>query len=240
MAAINIFVVCTPPLYDMYHVERLYLQLCKFYSKPFQLVCYYDPALTPHNNKNIKFVPIPEKKFICERQWNKIDFFNPFFHTNADRSVIVMDLDWTILKNVDSIFDTPVAKTEFCGVYLWWKASYHIHNLNGGMYKFFPSTTKFIYDTFVSNPEYWQSKYLGGRPPPKGEQNFVYHHIVQTHRLKYYDARRIGRFVNSSPQQPNVISFEDFCKQRYYELYREPYKNGDQYNSNICMVHGIL
>jgi hypothetical protein len=240
MAAINIFVVCTPPLYDMHHVERLYLQLRRFYSKPFQLICYFDPSLTPHDNKNIKFVPIPEKTFVCERQWNKIDFFNPVFHKDVNAPIIVMDLDWTILSSIDALIDAPITELDFYGVYLWWKPSHFIHNLNGGMYKFFPSTTSSTYETFINNPEYWQSKYLGNHPPPKGEQNFVYHHITKTHRLKYFDAKRIGRYVNVPTQEPNTITFEDFCDQRYYELYNEPYKINGQYNSNICMIHGII
>lgn len=237
---INIFVVCTPPLYNMQHVERLYTQLCVHYSKPFQLFCYYDPVLTPSKNSNIEFIPIPDKPYLCERQWNKIDFFNPLFHTNADHPVIVMDLDWTILKNVDNILDTPVAKTEFYGVYLWWKPADYIHNLNGGMYKFYPCTTSSLFATFISNPEYWQSKYLGNHPPPKGEQNFVYQHIANTHDLRYFDARIIGRYINETISGLDTTGFEDFCSERYFELYGMPYKVEGQYNSRICMIHGII
>lgn len=226
----NFYTVCTLPNYDASHVSRLQAQLINHYDGDVILHCYTDrPQSMP---ASVNAIPIPEDT-MCQRQWNKIDFFGPML--TGDEPVIVMDLDWTILGNITNIIDTEISSNEFIAVDRWW-IKYSNVKINGGMYKFYPGTPCYLHDVFYIDPLYWQEKYIkegSADPPINGEQNFVYEHITKTLRLKTFPGENISRY----PQDPHV---KRLYEEKYEECFGLPlYVNG-KLNPAITMVHAII
>ena len=238
----NIYTVCTPPKYNISHVKRLFNMLSIFYSHPFNLHCYYEKGMNIDCSLNIKFIEIPNKPYRCDAQWNKIDFFNPSFHP-SNQPIIIMDLDWTFVRDITNLLDTPIQEDEFWAVERWWKHPNSPQMINGGMYKFYSWTGKKIYECFIERPLFWQSKYINPhRPPPTGEQDFVFELVsLMYNKVCFFDGKQILRYVDTSLLSKSNDKAEWVNINYMYEKrFGQKCVINNQYNSNICMVHGIF
>jgi hypothetical protein len=205
------------------------------------MYCYTDrPDLF---NSTINVIPINHQ--LCERQWYKIDFFKPGFVQGED-PIIIMDLDWTIYDEVDSILDVPIEKNEFYAVDRWWRGEDDPLEINGGMYKVYPNTCTELYNIFYKDPTHWQSTYKQKHDITAviGEQNFVFEHIRNTHTLKKFPGIHLGRNAytlplrtHSSPTRARHLMIE--YAEIYMKKFNQSFYYGDEdWNPNIIMMHG--
>lgn len=232
----NIYTVATAPNYNYKQANRFLDQLGHFYNDKFKLFCYTDNRYG--FSTEIEVVDIPARKHKIERQWNKIDFFNPNA-TVQDEPIIVSDLDWTFLSDVTDIINTPLLPNEFMGIRRWWYAPETNYTVNGGMYKFYAGELQHVYDTFYEDPLYWQQYYIRigkVRPPVNGEQNFVKDHVDRTHTVKYFEPfDAIGRYP-----------VDDLHLREYNMCYMARTNQKDfffldgEFNEKIRMVHSII
>lgn len=218
------YTVCTLPHYHPEDVYMLRKQLLLFYDGEVELFVYTDrPALF---NDTVNVIAIDHHR--CKRQWYKMDFFGPHI-VKGSEPVIVTDLDWTIIDDVTSIIDVPIDRDEFVAIDRWWRKDTCKLTLNGGMYKFFPNTCLHAYNTFYSNPEFWQTTYFGPNNI-KGEQNFVADIIPISHNVTYFPGKKIGRY--SSDPADNV------GYARYYHLrFNEPMMVQGRFNRQLALLH---
>lgn len=233
----NIYTVATNPKYNHWHVNRFLEQLGKYYTAPFKLFCYTD---TPHNiSHDVEVVDIPKRTPHIHRQWNKIDFFGASFMPHG-QPVIVADLDWTFLRDITDIIETPISSGEFIGIRRWWyKPSDTLYTINGGMYKFISGELNHIYDVFHDNPNYWQTHYVRigkAQPPINGEQNFVKERAEKTHKIKYFEPfDEIGRY----PADKSHLEEYNVCYNLRSNHHDWFFLDGE-FNPRIRMVHSIL
>jgi len=108
-------------------------------------------------------------------QWNKMLAMN----TGSDEPVCVMDIDVLLVGDYTKLFEFPIEPGQFAHAPNWWRGndtSAHGWKVNGGLYKYYPKDCQYIYDKFMENPGYWQTKYIKEgvtTGPINGEQNFV-------------------------------------------------------------------
>jgi len=223
------FCVCTAPKYGPEHVYTLYQQLRVFYSGDVDMSVYTDRPHLFDNTLNV--IPITHDR--CERQWYKMDFMGPM-NNHLEEPIIVMDIDMTIISCVDDIVDIPTDRNDFYAISRWWRSPHDKLTINGGMYKYYPSTCTAAYDQFYANPTAWQSKY---RCPASGlvhgEQLCVWELLSATHNIKTFPGQSIVRYRKD---MPDVM--EDYNNQ-YCKTFNLPYmrRNGS-YHPNVSIIHG--
>ena len=115
-----------------------------------------------------------EKDRRIKLQWNKMYAMD----SKLDEPICVIDIDILLLNDYKKIFEYPIQKGEFLAAPNWWRGlpKDSIWKINGGFYKYYPTDCQYIYDKFMENPGYWQSKYIADgvtTGPINGEQNFV-------------------------------------------------------------------
>ena len=143
---------------------------------------------------NITFLNESISPFI--RQWNKIRFFN----LDVPGPVCVIDIDIELVNNYMELFDYPVQPGEFIGIPAHWKDTAKLgYSINGGFYKFYPQDTKYIYEKFVNDPEYWSTYYVKNETtcgPVNGEQYFVEDSVKEKLDLKLVPEDWVQRGYN--------------------------------------------
>lgn len=109
-------------------------------------------------------------------QWNKM-----FAMTlDIDEPVCVMDIDVLLINDYKKIFDYPIERGQFLAAPGWWRdvpeEERERFTINGGFYKYYPKDCQYIYEKFMSDPTYWQRKYIEEgytSGPINGEQHFI-------------------------------------------------------------------
>jgi hypothetical protein len=222
------FAVCTRPRYDHTHVERLVEQLHQHYSGDIDFTVYTD---RPDSFGDIHAVAIEHT--LCERQWYKVDFAG---HMNIDLNepIIVMDIDLTIIRNIDHIIDMPVQPHQFAAIERWWRAPNQPMNINGGMYKYYPSTCQHIFQKFYSAPKHWQNNYRQySRNQVTGEQYFMWESVRDTHEIITFPA---DAFVPVRSGIPETIPVYN---RTYTNLFGKVYIDSTgTYDQSVCILHG--
>jgi hypothetical protein len=127
------------------------------------------------SNYDIIWIREPLQKNIM-LQWNKV------FGMTLDQGepVCVIDIDILLINDYQKIFDYPILPGQFLAAPGWWRdlkgEEAARFSINGGFYKYYPKDCRYIYDKFISNPEYWQRKYIEEgftSGPVNGEQFFI-------------------------------------------------------------------
>lgn len=227
------FTVCTLPNYHPEDVIRLHKQLCMFYDGTVEMFCYTDrPELIP---SPIHSIPITHT--ICERQWYKIDFFGPMLDY-INEPVVVMDLDWTLVDDITSLVDMSMEPDEFIAIDRWWRPEDDKLEINGGMYKFIPSTCRSIYKRFYDDPSFWQSyyKHPDDISPVIGEQNFVFEFASRTHKIRFFPGYATARRMSKQSNEEEILEFygDRYCKKFNQTFYMDKRAR----NPLIRMIHG--
>lgn len=175
---------------------------------------------------NITFLTTPEPDLVW--QWNKIHFFN--YHSNEP--IVVVDVDIELYNNYDDLINYPVSHGEFLTINPWWDNNKHSCDINGGFYKFYPSDTRYIYEEFMDQPDYWRRCFIdmGIKPGPvNGEENFVSRIAKQKLKIKYLPDNWVTRMVPNISNK-HLISLTKKYPGDYITL-------GGQYNPDIKLVH---
>ncbi len=223
------FAVCTKPNYTSAHVYRLIEQLKSHYTGTVDFHVYTDRPDT-FDSDTVNVIPIEHT--LCERQWYKMDFMG-MINTGLDEPIIVLDLDLTILRNIDFIIDMPIERNDFIAINRWWRAPGQPMNINGGMYKYYPQTCQHIFNTFYSAPLFWQNNYRQySANAVTGEQYFVWEHARLSHNIKTF---RPDAFA---PVRANKDTIPVYNR-TYTKEFGYPLLTDGVYNDNVCVLHGL-
>ena len=105
-------------------------------------------------------------------QWNKLQVFN----MDIDEPVIVMDIDKLLINDYHDLINYSCDKGEFVSLPYWWNFNGTDFLMSGGFYKFWPKDCKNIYETYMSDINYWTNYYIKSgltTGPVNGEFMFV-------------------------------------------------------------------
>lgn len=148
----------------------------------------YDQSVEDYINSKIDNVTWIREESIGKLQWNKLIPMS----LDIDDPVCVIDIDIALINDYMDMINYPIERGEFVAAQRWW---YEIadprYKLQGGFQKYYPKDCRYIYDKFVSNPEYWMEYYIKNGTtigPVNGEQYFVQDSVEERLKLKYLPA----------------------------------------------------
>lgn len=167
-----------------------------------------------------------EEKNGLKLQWNKLNFFN----LDTEEPVVVLDIDIELMNDYMDLINYPIQRGEFLSMRSWWEDKGHTE-LNGGFYKFYPSDTKYLYQEFKDNQEFWENFYIkmGIKPGPiNGEENFVEYNVKKRLELKFVPDSWVGRMVKEPTKEWLAHQNANYPGD-YFFL--------DQFNPDIKLLH---
>ena len=189
------------------------------------------------NNKleghNIYWIREPFHKWV-PLQWNKLQVFG----MDIDEPVIVMDIDKLLINNYHEVINYPCKKGQFVTTPYWWKNT-HMENpykSSGGFYKFWPSTTRHIYEKFMGDIPYYTSYYIKNRlttGPVNGEFMFVQDSLYGMDMQIMPNSWFTRWIANSKSEKDNKL-----LEIKYMETTGNNYLfDGNNFHPDIKMVH---
>lgn len=151
----------------------------------------------------VEFLEQDEHPFA--KQWNKIRFFG----LDLDEPICVIDLDTKFINDWEKLIDYPCEKGEFIGIPAWWKDTHDVkYQINGGFYKFWPSTTKYIEKKFQRNYENIMKMYFENGITSRvgfGEQFFVEDSVRERLDLKLVPGTWVTKWtMNGNPSEEEI------------------------------------
>ena len=216
--------ICTVYFEGIYtpdYVSKLYRSLKRNSKVPFEFICLSDTDVEAD-------LVLPLKHDKIKKHWHKLKFFSPqFAYQQPDDDIIVMDIDQVIVGNVDELLNYPVHSNELVSYDSWWDKDLKI---NGSFYKFKSGRLKFVWDRFISNPEYWQLFYYNKGDVHKkyyGEQNYVYNAVKD---IKTVPGEWLFKYTNDSRENLEL-------QMRYCQKYNVDYAIMGNVNEKIKIVH---
>lgn len=161
-------------------------------------------------------------------QWNKLYGMS----MDTDDPIVVLDIDQLLINDYMDLIEYPIERGEFVSINPWWQDSPDKkYKMQGGFQKYYPKDCKYIYDKFISNPEYWQQYYIKNGTtigPCNGEQYFVEDSVNERLSMKFVPQEWIGCFVNEPSQ--------DYIAQANVRYPGEWYYLGE-FNPDVKLVH---
>ena len=131
-------------------------------------------------------------------QWNKLYPMS----LDIDEPVCVIDIDMGFIGDYMDVFNYPIKRGEYVAAQAWWQESDMVqYKLQGGFQKYYPKDCRYIFDKFMSDPEYWMEYYIKNGTtvgPVNGEQYFIQDSVTERLRLKYLPQTWLTRWENWS------------------------------------------
>lgn len=191
---------------------------------------YIESKLQGHNVIWIRKPYRPE----IPLQWNKIQVFG----MDIDEPVILMDIDKLLINDYHEIINYPCTKGQFVTTPYWWKSPdiENPYKSSGGFYKFWPSTTRHIYEKYMSDIPYYTNYYIKNRMttgPVNGEFMFVQDSLYGMDMQIMPDSW-FTRWVSNTNYKANTQVLEN----RYCEVTGNEYLfDGTNFHPDVKMVH---
>ena len=179
---------------------------------------------------NSKF---PEVNWIHEetvgvRQWNKLLPMS----LDIDEPVCVIDIDQIFLNNYMDIINYPIERGEFLIAKSWWQQDNKSrYKIQGGLQKYYPKDCRYIYEKFMSDPDYWMTYYIKNgttHGPVNGEQYFVYDSAKEKLNVKFFPETWNCKWIEN-PSKKYIVKAN--------QLYPGEWLYLDQFNPEIRVVH---
>jgi len=118
-------------------------------------------------------------------QWNKLYPMS----LDIDEPVCVIDIDMGFVGDYMDVFNYPIKRGEYIAAQAWWQESdMPQYKLQGGFQKYYPKDCRYIFDKFMTDPEYWMEYYIKNGTtigPVNGEQYFIQDTVNERLKLKY-------------------------------------------------------
>jgi len=166
-------------------------------------------------------------------QWNKLRIMN----LNIDEPVLVIDIDMLFINDYMEAIEYPIERGEFLSANSWWKdTDKGNYKLNGGFQKYYPKDCKYIYDEFMSKPNFWMNYFLENKITTgkvNGEQFFVETMVRKKLKLKFLPDSWFFRY-DSTYDEPKY--FEEYLDLNCKHPSGWAYLAGE-FNDQIKMVH---
>lgn len=169
-------------------------------------------------------------------QWNKMYPMS----LDIDEPVVVMDIDLLLINDYKKLFDYPIQRGEFLGIPSWWRDTPG-YQINGGFFKYYPKDCKYIYDKFMSDPEYWQEYYIKNGTtigPVNGEQHFVQDTAKERLTIKTVPESWVCRWSNSyNMTEAQYDDWKYTINKKYTEVTGNEYLNLGEFHEDIKLIH---
>ena len=191
----------------------------------------YDQKVEDYINSKLDNVTWIREETIGKLQWNKLVPMG----MDIDEPVCVIDIDIALIGNYMDMINYPIQRREFVAAQAWWRDTEdRRYRLQGSFQKYYPKDCKYIYDKFVSNPEYWMEYYIKNGTtvgPVNGEQYFVQDSVEERLELNYLPDSWICRWENFAEYDEQFIrnATEYYPKDWLYE--------DGKFNPDVRLLH---
>ena len=191
----------------------------------------YGPEYEDYINSKVPNVTWIREETIGKHQWNKLIPMS----LDIDEPVCVIDIDVSFINDYMDLFNYPIERGQFVATQSWYKdTEVEGYKLQGGFQKYYPKDCKYIYDKFVSDPEYWMEYYIKNGTtcgPVNGEQYFVEDSVKEKLDLKFVPAEWMTRWENLSYHDPEWLTDANIHYPGEY-LYL-----GGEFNPDVRLLH---
>lgn len=153
----------------------------------------YGPHYEDYINSKIPNVTWIREEIIAPKQWNKLV---PMSY-DINEPIVVIDIDQMFVNDYMDAINYPIERGEFLSARSWWGDTHKKeYTIQGGFQKYYPKDVKYIYDEFVSRPEYWMNYYVENKTtiPGMGEQYFVEDMVRKNLTIKYLPSSWVTRW----------------------------------------------
>ena len=154
---------------------------------------------------------------------------------DIDEPVCVIDIDVSFINDYMDLFNYPIERGQFVATQSWYKdTEVEGYKLQGGFQKYYPKDCRYIYDKFVSDPDYWMEYYIKNGTtsgPVNGEQYFVEDSVKEKLDLKFVPAEWMTRWENLSYHDPEWLTDANIHYPGEY-LYL-----GGEFNPDVRLLH---
>lgn len=160
----------------------------------------YGPHYEDYINSKIPNVNWIREELVGPKQWNKLWPMS----LDIDEPVVVIDIDIMFINNYMDVINYPIERGEFLSAKSWWQDTWHKdYSMQGGFQKYYPKDCKYIYDKFISDPEYWMGYYPKQdiTIPGMGEQYFVEDSVKEKLKLKFIPTDWMTRWEHQMSHQ---------------------------------------
>lgn len=191
----------------------------------------YGPEYEDYINSKVSNVTWIREETIGKHQWNKLIPMS----LDIDEPVCVIDIDVSFINDYMDLFNYPIERGQFVATQSWYKdTEVEGYKLQGGFQKYYPKDCKYIYDKFVSDPEYWMEYYIKNGTtcgPVNGEQYFVEDSVKEKLDLKFVPAEWMTRWENLSYHDSEWLTDANIHYPGEY-LYL-----GGEFNPDVRLLH---
>ena len=191
----------------------------------------YGPEYEDYINSKVPNVTWIREETIGKHQWNKLIPMS----LDIDEPVCVIDIDVSFINDYMDLFNYPIERGQFVATQSWYKdTEVEGYKLQGGFQKYYPKDCKYIYDKFVSDPEYWMEYYIKNGTtcgPVNGEQYFVEDSVKEKLDLRFVPAEWMTRWENLSYHDPEWLADANTHYPGEY-LYL-----GGEFNPHVRLLH---
>jgi hypothetical protein len=191
----------------------------------------YGPEYEDYINSKVPNVTWIREETIGKHQWNKLIPMS----LDIDEPVCVIDIDVSFINDYMDLFNYPIERGQFVATQSWYKdTEVEGYKLQGGFQKYYPKDCKYIYDKFVSDPEYWMEYYIKNGTtcgPVNGEQYFVEDSVKEKLDLKFVPAEWMTRWENLSYHDSEWLTDANIHYPGEY-LYL-----GGEFNPDVRLLH---
>ena len=158
----------------------------------------YGPEVEEYIDSKIPNVTWIREETIGKHQWNKLIPMS----LDIDEPVVVIDIDMSFINDYMDVINYPIKRGEFVAAQSWWVDTTNSnYKLQGGFQKYYPKDCRYIYDKFMSNPEYWMEYYIKNGTcdgPINGEQYFVEDSVKEKLKLKFLPATWMTKWTRTA------------------------------------------
>lgn len=185
-------------------------------------------------------IKLPENTLI-KKHWHKLKFFDSSFGSQEpNEDIVVLDIDQVVVGDMSPILDIPIESHQLAS-YEKWDVEDLAIKLNGGFYKFKSGTKDYIYQKYISDPEYWQLHYFNTKVvsiPYYGEQNFVQDTIWENNEeIVLVPGKHFGLYMGDLSHYYNR-QYNMMWNMKYIHKFKCPYMYiKDMWHPNIRIVH---
>lgn len=171
-------------------------------------------------------------------QWNKMYPMS----LDIDEPVCVIDVDILLTNNYYELFEHSIKRGQFVALGSWWNNDL---NINGGFFKYYPKDCRYIFDKFMSDPQYWMRHYIDKGVtigPVNGEQFFVKEAVEERLELVRTPEAWCTRWMSTDINVTSVFNKSSRWHSDATSLYREATGNnyiylGGEFHPDIKLVH---
>lgn len=213
--------------YGPEYVNRLYSGIKRNTSVDFNFYCYTDNK--DQLNPEIKIIDLDPS---IDTHWQKLEFHKRGFMPEGSKCLI-LDIDWVVTGNLDSLLSYHLKHRHFATVSRWWSQTQNACALHGGIQMFYNGDTDSLWKIYQKDPEYWREYFYRNKVVTiqgMGEQNFIKRHMLLP--IQWMPEKWFGRFASDAGIQQMI---QENWNHRINS--HDPYFIDNKLNEQIKMVH---